>query len=135
MDRISTNLYSGPWSQTITFAYDAVGNRTYANEQGPTEISFDLAGQIVTMSREGDIVTHTYDLNGNLTGVRGKLLSVNPGTITMVYDKENRMVAYNLNGTLTTYTYSADGLKRAEITSAGTTTLVWDGTDYLQERT
>jgi hypothetical protein len=59
---------------------------------------------------------------------------VNPGTITMVYDKENRMVVHNLNGTLTTSTYSADGLKRAEITSAGTTTLVWDGTDYLQER-
>ncbi len=78
--------------------------------------------------------SHTYDLNGNLTGVRGRLLAVNPGTITMVYDKENRMVVHNLNGTLTTSTYSADGLKRAEITSAGTTTLVWDGTDYLQER-
>ena len=75
LDRISTNLYSGPWSQTITFAYDAVGNRTYANEQGPTEISFDLAGQIVTMIREGDIVTHTYDLNGKL----GRVSVVGPG--------------------------------------------------------
>lgn len=46
----------------------------------------------------------------------------------MVYDKESRMVVHNLNGTLTTSTYSADGLKRAEITSAGNTTLVGDGT-------
>ena len=33
-----------------------------------------------------------------------------------------------------TYTYVADGLKRTEVTGNGTTTLVWDGSDYLQGR-
>jgi hypothetical protein len=33
-----------------------------------------------------------------------------------------------------TYTYSCDGLKRSEVSSGGTTTLVWDGSEYLQGR-
>lgn len=86
------------------------------------------------MSREGNIVTHTYDTNGNLTVVSGKLQNVNPGTVTMSYDKENRMVNHSLSGNLVTYTFDGDGLKRSEISSTGRTTLVWDGTDYLQER-
>lgn len=52
----------------------------------------------------------------------------------MSYDEENRMVSHNLSGNLVTYTYDGDGLKRSEISSTGRTTLVWDGTDYLQER-
>ena len=28
----------------------------------------------------------------------------------------------------------ADGRKRTEVTGGGTTTLVWDGSDYLQDR-
>lgn len=35
----------------------------------------------------------------------------------------------------TTYAFDGDGLRRRRVTSGGTTTYVWDGTDYLQERT
>jgi len=42
----------------------------------------------------------------------------------------------NQTGTArTTYAYDGDGLRRRMVTSGGTPTYVWDGTDYLQERT
>jgi hypothetical protein len=53
--------------------------------------------------------------------------------VTMTYDKENKMKTWRQGTTVLTYTYAADGLKRSEITGTGTTTLVWDGTDYLGE--
>ena len=34
-----------------------------------------------------------------------------------------------------TYTYDGDGLRRTKKLGLATTTFVWDGSDYLQERT
>jgi len=71
---------------------------------------------------------------GNLTKVQGP--TGNP--TTMEYDKENRLVVVRdpSSGTLNvyTYTYSGDGLKRAEVACLTWTTLVWDGSDYLGEK-
>ena len=50
----------------------------------------------------------------------------------MQYDKENRLVLSQEAAQTSTYQYSGDGLKRVEIVSGAVTTLVWDGTDYLQ---
>jgi len=52
----------------------------------------------------------------------------------MAYDFENRLVSYLAPGESVTYTYSADGLKRLELVNGVATTLVWDGTNYLQGR-
>ena len=54
-------------------------------------------------------------------------------TVTMTYDYENRMTSNNYNGSILSYTYSGDGLKRAELRSGVWTTLVWDGDEYLGE--
>ena len=51
----------------------------------------------------------------------------------MVYDKENRLQKHQGGGVITTYQYSADGLKRTENDGTTLTTLVWDGSDYLAE--
>jgi hypothetical protein len=75
----------------------------------------------------------TYDLNGNNTKIIGAPLG-SAVAITMGYDKENRLRNNLENGTSTTYTYSGNGLKRSEVTSGGTMTLVWDGGEYLQGR-
>lgn len=69
--------------------------------------------------------------NGNLTEIR-------PPTgnrTTMLYDKENRLIWHKTGAVVNTMTYDGDGLKRNEIAGSGRTTLVWDGTDYLQART
>ena len=77
----------------------------------------------MTTSTDGG--TYTYDANGNLTVIVGVSTPV-----TMSYDMENRMKLHNDNGSLSTYTYDGDGMKRFE--NSGTpTTLIWDGGDYL----
>ena len=48
-------------------------------------------------------------------------------------DRENRMTLQQVGAARTTYAYDGDGLRRRMVTSGGTTTFVWDGTDYLGE--
>ncbi|MDI9640032.1 hypothetical protein QM565_30450 [Geitlerinema splendidum] len=52
----------------------------------------------------------------------------------MSYDYENRMTRHELGSVVTTYTYSGDGLKRSEREGTSLATLVWDGSEVLQER-
>lgn len=115
-----------------------MGNRTYATEwDAPTSTTYDLAGQSTTMAYGSTLTTYTYDLNGNLIGIVG--FEPPNGTVaittTMTYDKENRLQVLDHNGAKTTYTYDGNGQKRSENVSGTLTTIVWDGTDYLQERT
>jgi YD repeat-containing protein len=53
-----------------------------------------------------------------------------------VYDNENRLTDVKLPaGTLSTYTYAGDGLHRSAFEAGGSlTTMIWDGTDYLMEK-
>jgi YD repeat-containing protein len=74
--------------------------------------------------------TYTYDDDGNQTVIALQAADL----VTLSYDKENRMARHQDGATVVTYTYAADGLKRSEVAAGGTTTLVWDGTDYLQGR-
>ncbi len=115
-----------------------MGNRTYSTEwDAPTTTTYDLAGQSTTMAYGSTLTTYTYDLNGNLVGIAG--FEPPNGTVaittTMTYDKENRLQVLDHNGAKTTYTYVGNGQKRSENVSGALTTIVWDGTDYLQERT
>lgn len=45
-----------------------------------------------------------------------------------------RLAVYAQAGLVTSYTYDGDGLKRSENTPSGFTTLIWDGSEYLQGR-
>lgn len=82
---------------------------------------------------EDEARTNTSDANGNLTGIDeggGKL-------VTMAYDDENRMIGHYASQTdsFEATAYDGDGLKKVEIAKNGArTTLIWDGTEYLQER-
>ena len=50
-----------------------------------------------------------------------------------VISRENRMTLQQVGTVRTTYAYDGDGLRRRMVTPGGTTTYVWDGTDYLGE--
>jgi hypothetical protein len=78
-----------------------------------------------------DIATYTFDGNGNLIGINDPS---GAGTVTMIYDDENRCIVHQLGLTITTYSYAANGLKRTSLTQASLTTFVWDGSQYLQAR-
>jgi YD repeat-containing protein len=53
-----------------------------------------------------------------------------------VWDSENRLLnVLYADGTRSTYTYEADGLRRSAQEPGGSlTTFIWDGTDYLMEK-
>ena len=54
---------------------------------------------------------------------------------TNTYDDEQRLTKVNANGSPSTYTYADTGLCRTAHESGGLlTTFVWDGDDYLTEK-
>ena len=53
------------------------------------------------------------------------------GLTSMGWDKENRLVLHQQGGSIATYGYSGDNLKRTELVDGSLTTLVWDGSDHL----
>jgi YD repeat-containing protein len=99
----------------------------------PLTMAYDAAQRLVSIANGAGIVNYTYDNAGNMTVEANES---NIGTTTYSYDPENRLIGIQYsNGTLSTYTYQGDGLRRSAIEPGGSlTTTVWDGTDYLQER-
>ena len=126
--RLTQEDRSGQLTHTYDYNLDSRDNLLYNEEQGATA-TYDAFGQITTMETSAGIRTLSYDDNGNLSGV----LESDGSRVTMSYDKENRLAVHEDASGVTTYQYGGDGLKRLEITSSGTTTLVWDGMDYLGE--
>ena len=117
-----------------TYSYDSVGNVLVQMRQTvPVEThTYDAANRIVTSARNATITTFTYDSNGNPTLEN---IATNPQTYT--YDKENRLTVVQWSGGTahSTYTYAGDGLRRSLFEQGGTlTTTIWDGDDYLMEK-
>ena len=52
----------------------------------------------------------------------------------MSYDKENRMAVFQEDAVTTTYAYDSDGFKKVENVGGSLSTIIWDGTDYVQVR-
>ena len=44
------------------------------------------------------------------------------------------MATFAEDATLNTYTYDSDGFKKVENVGGSLSTIIWDGTDYLQVR-
>lgn len=98
--------------------------------QNVRELDFScLAGEMTASVKYGVRTTQVFDANGNV--IRVERVSQPP--ITMIYDKENRETVNSVGGTVVTYSYSGDGLKRTELAEESRTTLIWDGSEYLGE--
>jgi hypothetical protein len=75
------------------------------------------------------VTTFGFDPNGNQISID------TGGTLTtMGYDKENRLALHQQASSTATYLYAADNMKRVENVDGAMTTLVWDGSSYLQGR-
>ena len=127
--RLTSAKFSPVTNATYTYIYDAVDNRTFASENGASTFTYNAAGQIATSIAGTAVSTYTYDSDGNNTVVQ-----TGTGFVTMVYDQENRMTVHQDGATLNTFTYEPNGMKHTEKLAAVTTTLVWNGSDYLQGR-
>ena len=79
-----------------------------------------------------EFTTFTYDNNGNPSVDN---INANPQTYT--YDNENRLtkVVWANRTATSTYTQAGDGLRRTKQENGTTlTTIIWDGDEYLMEK-
>jgi RHS repeat-associated protein len=106
---------------TITYEYDAVGNRTKkivnnGTATTTTTYTYDAANQLTAVNGQA----YTYDVNGNLT---------NNGNKIFVYDDDNRLIEVkNTSGvTIASFTYDHQGRRNSKTTSNGTIYYQYDG--------
>lgn len=128
--RLTGQQTSGAFS---TFTYDVVGNQTVKHHQGslPATMTYNAAQRLTTMQDGPTRVTFTYDNNGNTTIEQRGSSAIRT---VYAYNRRNEMTKVTLpDETSTTMTYDGDGLRRTKQTASGTTTYVWDGSDYLGE--
>lgn len=130
-DGVGNNIGLTRFAHVYTYSYDANDNRLTSSETGAlTFWTYDAANRMVTAISGGLTTTYAYSRNGGLTSVKE-----GGGAIyTMGYDNMLRLNYQIATSTYNTYTYDANDLKRYEISPTGTTTIVWDGSSYLQGR-
>jgi RHS repeat-associated protein len=129
--QLTNEQRSGANAYNITYAYDAVGNRTLSIGNGtPTTYAFNSANELATSQASAGFTTYTFDGNGNL------LAMVAPGNqlTTNIWDGENRLTRAALpTGIVDSFTYDADGQRVQKQDSTGTTNCVWDRQNILLE--
>lgn len=117
--------------QVCTYTLDGVGNLLTMWEGGsfPKTFTHNAADRLVTMVEGADLSTFTY--SGFLA-----LATMTTGnqTTSYAYSGQDQLVSeLRPSGQQSTYTFDGDGLRRTawEHGAAGSTTVVWDGSDYL----
>jgi RHS repeat-associated protein len=110
---------------TINYAYDPLYRLTNADYTGAythsIDYSYDAAGNRLTQTVNGSLVTYTYDAADRLTSVNGVAYTydangnqLSDGMRTFTYDAANRLTRV-VSDTLTTeYTYLGDGTRLAQ---------------------
>ena len=128
-NRLTQDATIGLNTHTYNYSFDANDNILTNSESGTlTTNTYDIANRLTTSLAGTAMTSYTFDVNGNNIGVSST------GLTTMGYDKENRLVTSLAAGTSVSYVYAGSGLKRTEWNAGTPTTLIWDGQDYLKEK-
>jgi RHS repeat-associated protein len=132
--RLTNITHQGPSSviESVTYTYDAAGNRLTANRlssaatQLPAAVTaaYDAANEQVQFGNPLPPSPNlTYDANGNLTS---------DGTNTYTWDARNRLTAVS-GGVSASFTYDALGRRISKTITGVTTQFQYDGNDIVQE--
>ena len=110
-----------PGGATITYVYNAAGDRTEVVNSGtPTSYSSNADNEITQVGS----TTYTYDANGNLATVTDA-----SGTTTYTYNDLNQLVSITApDGTVTTFQYSPLGFLVGENVNGTQTNYLVDPT-------
>ncbi len=115
--RLRQASYTGSFTGTVAYEYDAVGNRTRQTQSFGTTVvtnyGYDNANRLTNVNG----VTYTWDDNGNLT---------NDGMLTYAYDQANRLKQVTQGGNTYTYTYNGLGDRLSQTVGVTTTRYVLD---------
>jgi RHS repeat-associated protein len=113
------NQVSYPGGPTISYTYDAAGNRKTETRGGSTtNYDYDSAGQLVTDGNK----TYTYDANGNLTQA---------GSDSFAWDYDNRLTQATVGTHTASYTYDGDGVRVGATIDGSPKTYLVDGQGQL----
>ncbi len=124
MYRLTQELIAQPPGPnvSISYAYDAAGNRTQMNRNGTvTTYAYDGNDRLLTETTGATTFTSTYDDNGNLKS-RGDGVTAD----TYAYDAENRLIGASSAAGAATFTYDADGMRTGRTVGGVTTTFLLD---------
>src|SRR2546427_1258000 len=110
VDRLASA--SGIWG-SMSFAYDALGNRTSKITSGGTT-TYSYSSNRLATATGAEADTYAYDPNGNLTSIRG---------LALAYDFANRLTS--VNGGTVAYTYDGDGKRVKKVNTATGKTVLY----------
>ena len=113
------NAVTYPNSDTQSYTYDAIGNRsTKVHNGSTTNYTYDDADEMTAAAG----VTYTYDNNGN---------QISAGSDTYGWDGENRLTSTSIGGVTGTYTYNGADVRMTRNIGGSSVTYVWDLTGSL----
>ena len=118
---------------TLTYTYDAAGNRTkvggtFARATIPPAlsiVSYNTNNQQLTFGTN----TETYDLNGNLSTVTDA-----GSTATYTWNARNQLASIASPGFAASFTYDSFGRRTGKIVQGTTSNYVYDGLNPVQEK-
>ncbi len=118
---------------TLTYTYDAAGNRiktggTFARSNIPPALasaSYNANNQQTAFGT----TTETYDLNGNLATVTDT-----GGTTTFTWNARNQLTGISRTGLTASFTYDSFGRRTGKTINGTTTNFLYDGLNPVQEK-
>jgi RHS repeat-associated protein len=138
MNLPATVTYSGSSAHSVSYGYDANGNRTSMTDAtGSSSYVYDPFGELTSAtSGARNTVGYGYDSNGNITGITYPLPAgatwASTNTVSYGYDKADRLTSVtDFNRNLIAITPSADG-QPASLTlgsTGDTISYAYDATD------
>ena len=115
--RLTGATYSGAYTYTFAYAYDAVGNRTVQTQTITstlvTTYTYDAADRLTSVNGQA----YTWDNNGNL---------LNDGNRTYTYDQANRLTSISGPDLTWSAVYNGDGVRLKQIANGAVTTYTLD---------
>jgi YD repeat-containing protein len=102
---------------------DAVGRTTTASIDGDTDAYlYDVNGRLLSVTRNGTLLeSYGWDDNGNRTSMLKSGV-----TTTASFDDQDRIVARDVDGAVTAYSYNARGQLKERTGPEGTTEFTYD---------
>lgn len=135
LGQLIQSVVTGSKSETITYAYDIVGNRK-KETVGTTVTEYHynsqnmLLEEIVTVAGTEDaVISYAYDANGNLTQKENSKTDI---TETYGYDASNQMTFYEVDGTvMQSNVYNGDGQRIQKTAGSGVTNYFYGDSGLL----
>ena len=129
-DQLVSEARTGTHPYLISYAYDALGNRTSKVENGvATTYVYGAANRLLSEQTGASVTTYAYDALGQCTQQN------QDGAVTLYgWNELGQMVSVTApDGTSESYSYCGDGIRRTATDSSGTRLFIRDGQNILLE--